>query len=81
MASQIIRQWDDSPIVAIPAAVMEAAHLTLNQAVQVRAENRRIIVEPVAQKFTLDVLLAGITPKNRHQEIDIGPPVGLGGTQ
>ncbi|RUQ28759.1 MAG: PbsX family transcriptional regulator [Candidatus Competibacteraceae bacterium] len=76
MTSQVIRQWDDSPVVAIPAAVMEAAHLKLNQAVQVRAENGRIIVEPAAQELTLDVLLAGITPENRHQEIDIGPPVG-----
>ncbi len=76
MTSQVIRQWDDSPVVAIPAAVMEAAHFKLNQAVQVRAENGRIIVEPAAQELTLDVLLAGITPENRHQEIDIGPPVG-----
>lgn len=76
MASQIIRQWDHNSVVAIPAAVMEAAHLKLNQAVQVRAENGRIIVEPAAQELTLDVLLAGITPENRHQEIDIGPPVG-----
>ena len=76
MASQIIRQWNDSPVVAIPAAVMEAARLRLNQAVQVRAENGRIIVEPAAQELTLDALLAGITPENRRQEIDIGPPVG-----
>ncbi len=80
MASQIIRQWDDHSVVAIPAAVMEAACLRLNQAVQVRAENGRIIVEPAARTLTLDTLLAGITPENRHQEIDIGPPVGLGGT-
>lgn len=76
MSSQIIRQWNDSPVVAIPATVMEAAHLTLNQVVRVRAENGRIIVEPAAQELTLDVLLAGITPKNRHQEIDSGLPVG-----
>ena len=76
MASQIIRQWDATPVVAIPVAVMEAARLRLNQAVQVRAENGRIIVEPATQELTLDALLAAITPENRRQEIDIGPLVG-----
>ena len=27
-------------------------------------------------KFSLDDLLAGITPENRHEDIDWGPPIG-----
>ena len=28
------------------------------------------------RRYTLDELVAGITPDNRHEEIDWGPPVG-----
>ena len=28
------------------------------------------------RRYTLDELVAGITPENRHEEIDWGPPVG-----
>ena len=76
MPLQIIKKWGNSPAVRIPAAVMEAASLRLDQAVQVRAEHGCVIIEPVAPAFTLDALLAGITPENRHEEVDIGAPVG-----
>lgn len=33
-------------------------------------------VTPDWQKYDLDELLAGVTPENRHPEIDWGPPVG-----
>ncbi|MCK7578730.1 MAG: hypothetical protein MZV65_25320 [Chromatiales bacterium] len=55
---------------------MEAAHLALDQAVEVRAENGRVIIEPAAPSYSLDNLLASITPENRHGEIDFGAPEG-----
>lgn len=76
MPLQIIKKWGNSPAVRIPAAVMEAASLRLDQAVQVRAERGYIIIEPAAPEFTLDALLAGMTPENRHEEVDTGAPVG-----
>ena len=30
------------------------------------------------RRYTLDELAAGITPENRHEEIEWGPPVGNG---
>jgi antitoxin MazE len=56
---------------------MRAAHLELNQTVDVRAENGRIIIEPV-QPLTFDLtsLIAGITSQNLHEEAEFVVPAG-----
>jgi antitoxin MazE len=72
-----VKKWGNSASVRIPAALMEAAKLELDDAVDVREEGGRIIIEPVRQKrFDLNELLAGITPRNRHRDTDFGGPVG-----
>lgn len=72
-----VKKWGNSASVRIPAALMEAAKLELDDRVDVREEGGRIIIEPVRQKrYELDKLLAGITPRNRHAEVDLGRPVG-----
>ena len=72
-----VKKWGNSAAVRIPAAVMEATRLSLNDVVSVRDEHGRIIIEPVRQKaYELEDLLRGITPENQHDEIDFGPPVG-----
>jgi antitoxin MazE len=76
MAVQLVKKWGNSLAVRLPAAVMEAAQLALDQAVDVRAENGRVIIEPVARSFSLDDLLAGITAQNRHDEYDFGVAQG-----
>ncbi|MBV2183855.1 MAG: AbrB/MazE/SpoVT family DNA-binding domain-containing protein [Rhizobium sp.] len=76
MTVQLVKKWGNSPAVRLPAAVMEAAHLALDQAVEVRAENGRVIIEPASPVYSLDDLLAGITPQNRHTEQDFGLPQG-----
>ena len=76
MAHQVLKKWGNSPAVRIPAAVMEAARLTLDQPVEVRAQGGRVIIEPASPEYTLDALVAEITPENRHEEIDFGVPAG-----
>ncbi len=76
MATQLVKKWGNSLAVRIPAAVLESAHLSLNQLVEIRAEHGRVIIEPVAPDYELDDLLAGISPDNRHGEEDIGAPQG-----
>jgi antitoxin MazE len=72
-----VKKWGNSAAVRIPAPVMEAVRLNLNDAVSVRDESGRIIIEPTRQKtYELADLLSGITAENQHQEIDFGPPVG-----
>jgi len=73
----IVKKWGNSAAVRIPASVLEAAKFTLEQHVEVRAEDGRVVIEPVRQKeFKLDALLAGITDENRHAAVDFGKPVG-----
>ena len=42
-----VKKWGNSPSVRIPAAVMAASGLRLDQAVDVRAEDGRVVIEPI----------------------------------
>ena len=72
-----VKKWGNSAAIRIPAAVMQAMHLDLDEVVDMREEQGRIIIEPIRQKaYELRSLLKGITPKNQHQAADFGPAVG-----
>jgi antitoxin MazE len=72
-----VKKWGNSAAVRIPAAVLQATRLNLDEVVDVREEAGRIVIEPVRQKtYELGKLLKGITPKNRHKAIDFGPAMG-----
>jgi len=72
-----VKKWGNSASVRIPSPIMEAAHVRLDQQVDVREEGGRIVIEPVsAPADDLAALVAGITDENRHTEIDFGGPVG-----
>lgn len=71
-----VKKWGNSPSVRIPASVMAASGLRLDQAVDVRAEDGRVIIEPIAERFDLAIAIAAITPDNRHDETDFGAPQG-----
>ena len=72
-----VKKWGNSASVRIPAAIMEAANLRLDEAVDVREEGGRIVIEPVrSNEYDLAYLLAGITPDNLHAETSFGIPVG-----
>jgi antitoxin MazE len=72
-----VKKWGNSAAVRIPAAVMQAVNLDLDETVDIREEAGRIVIEPVRRKvYSLDELLKGITPKNQHQSVDFGLPSG-----
>ncbi len=73
-----VKKWGNSASVRIPASVMAAASVSIDQAVEIREEGGRIIIEPVkAPVYTLDALLDGMEPATFPDEIDFGPDVGL----
>lgn len=73
----VLKKWGNSAAVRIPAAILEAAHLALDQSVDIREEQGRIVIEPVRPaSFALAELIAGITADNRHARVDTGPAVG-----
>ena len=56
---------------------MQAAHLDLDEAVDVREESGRIVIEPAQRKeYDLAELVKQITVENLHDEADFGRPVG-----
>jgi antitoxin component of MazEF toxin-antitoxin module len=55
---------------------MQAAHLDLDQAVDVRAESGRMVIEPAQRKeYDLAELVKQITVENLHDQADFGRPV------
>ena len=77
MVKMVVRKWGNSAAVRIPSALMAEAGLEIDQPVDLRSEQGRIIIEPVrTPRFSLDELVAGIRPDNLHEAVDTGPPVG-----
>lgn len=73
----ILKKWGNSPAVRVSSAAMKELGLQVNDMVNVRVEDGRIIVEPLqAAKFSIKSLLANITPKNLHSEIEFGASAG-----
>jgi antitoxin MazE len=72
--SMTISKWGNSLGIRIPMGVAKEAGIGLGAPVRVLAQKGRIVVEPVM--FDLESLVKGITPQNRHNEIETGPAVG-----
>ena len=72
-----VKKWGNSASVRIPSGIMRAVDLRIDQAVDVREEGGRIVIEPLATSGAdLDSLLAAMTPDTFHEEVDFGHPVG-----
>lgn len=72
-----VKKWGNSASVRIPTSVMAAASLSLDQAVDVREEGGRIIIEPIgAPLYDLDRLLDVMTRETFHDDEDFRLPVG-----
>ena len=73
----LVKKWGNSAAVRIPASVMQAANINLDQSVEVKEEDGRIVIEPERPRvYPLDELVSGITRANLHRPIDTGPAVG-----
>lgn len=77
MVRTVVKKWGNSASVRIPASVLKAAKLNLEDPVELREEAGRIVIEPLERKeYRLADLLRRITRKNRHDQVDFGKPVG-----
>ena len=72
---QVVK-WGNSRAIRLPKAVLEQARLRDGDQLEVRVEKGRIALQPARPKLALRDLVAGITPRNRHDEQDWGKPVG-----
>jgi antitoxin MazE len=70
-------RWGNGAGVRLSQKVMRAAHLKLNQNLEITIKNNSIILTPVEDdNFTLDDMLEGVTPDKVHSEIEWGKDVG-----
>ena len=73
----VVKKWGNSAAVRIPASVLEAAHVRLDQPVDVHEEDGRIVIEPLRPtRYDIDALVVGITDENRHDPVEMGPAIG-----
>ena len=72
-----VQRWGNSLAVRIPKSFAAELQLDHDSEVDLILVDGKLAVKPVpAPTFTLDDLLAGITPSNLHQEFDTGAGVG-----
>jgi len=69
-------KWGNSHAVRLPKDVLKLARLREGDELTIRVEGGKIALEAAAPEITLEKLVAGITPRNRHREQDWGRPVG-----
>jgi antitoxin MazE len=70
-------QWGNSIGVRIPRTLAKKKGIGVDSAVEVTETEDGVIIKPVGKReYSLKELVRGITPQNRHGEIDFGRPVG-----
>ncbi|MEO0826182.1 MAG: AbrB/MazE/SpoVT family DNA-binding domain-containing protein [Cyanobacteria bacterium J06635_15] len=71
-----LHQGEQSLTVKIPKTLATEAGLSNGMTVELCIVNGNLTLVPATPKYSLDELLAGITPDNLHNEIDTGEAVG-----
>ena len=68
----VIKKWGNSAAVRLPSSMLKSLKVGIDDLLEVRIEENRLILEPVRQQYTLAQLLGGIKQSNTHPEIDFG---------
>ena len=72
-----IQKWGNSFAVRLPKAAVEKLSLIEGQAVRFETGHGYITITPAKRtERSLEILIAEISPKNRHQSMDWGSAVG-----
>ncbi len=67
-----IQQWGNSLAMRIPKSLAAVSHIQPGSIVDLAVVNGKLIATPVSEPtYTLDQLLAGVTRRNLHPEIDM----------
>jgi antitoxin MazE len=70
-------KWGNSIGVRIPRDLAKKAGIGVDSTVEIDEADEGIIIKPVGKKeYSLKELVRGITPQNRHSEVDFGRPIG-----
>ena len=70
-----ISRWGNSLGLRLPKSVALEAQVDEGDRVDVSVRNGTIVIRPSRPTYSLEQLVARITPRNRHDESDWGTPV------
>jgi len=71
-----IQKWGNSLALRIPRPFAAQAGIENDSLVDVSIVDDRLVITPLAPKYSLVELLRGVTKDNIHGEIDTGGPAG-----
>ena len=71
-----VAKWGNSLGLRLPKSVALEAQVDEGDTVDVSVKNGVIVIRPSRPAYSLEQLVARITPRNRHSETDWGTPVG-----
>jgi antitoxin MazE len=71
-----VGKWGNSLAVRIPGPYAKDLELHEGMELDVSLSGGALVLRPATRKYTLEELIAGITPENRHEETDWGQAVG-----
>lgn len=76
--TQSLQKWGNGTGVRLPKKVVEAAHLEINQPLEVTIKGRSVVLTPVTKPkdITITSMLDGVTPENINGELSWGEDVG-----
>ena len=75
------QKWGNSLALRVPKAFADEIGASDGTGAEMTVSNGKLVIEIVRsqrrkRRYRLDELVAGITPDNRHEEMDWGPPIG-----
>lgn len=77
-----LKKWGNNAAVRLPAAIMQAAGLHIDEQLDVRTEGGRIIIEKAnpydaePPAFDLEKLMDGVRAEDAPELVSFGAPVG-----
>jgi antitoxin MazE len=71
-----VGKWGNSLAVRLPGTYAKDLGLTEGMDIDVSVVNGGLLLRPQKKAYSLEELVAQITPENLHEETDWGPPVG-----
>jgi antitoxin MazE len=72
-----VQKWGNSLALRIPKSFADEVGLKKEVSVEVSLDDGKLIITPLIEpKLDLDRLLAQVTEKNLHHEVDAGPAMG-----
>lgn len=73
-----VSQWGNSLAIRLPQALVNELAIERGVEVELKVENDgfKVTIPSMPKKFTLEELLASVTPENVHSEFDWGKAQG-----